>query len=198
MQNSMAQLKIAITGGIGSGKSTVAEIIKNLGYKVFSCDKIAHALYKTDAVKEILVKEFGEEILNSFSRVCRKKLSKTVFKSKTKLKRLNELTHPLIIQDLFGKMNKAKGVVFAEVPLLFECNMQGEFDKIFIVTRPIEDRIDAVVKRSKLKEEEVFERIKNQYNYENLPNIEHTIISNDGDLDNLYQTVKGVLESIEK
>ena len=196
MQNNMAELKIAITGGIGSGKSTVAEIIKNLGYKVFSCDKIAHALYKTDAVKEILVKEFGEGILNSFGRVCRKKLSKTVFKSKPQLKRLNELTHPLIIQDLYDKMNKAKGIVFAEVPLLFECNMQGEFDKVFIVTRPIEDRIDSVIKRSKLSKDEVLARIKNQFNYENLPKIEHTIISNDSDLDSLTDKIRCAIDSI--
>ena len=95
-------------------------------------------------------------------------------------------------------MNKAKGIVFAEVPLLFECNMQGEFDKVFIVTRPIEDRIDGVMKRSKLSKEEVLARIKNQFDYENLPKIEHTIISNDGDLDSLTDKIRCAIEGVEQ
>ncbi len=192
----MATLKIAVTGGIGSGKSTVTEILKDLGYKTFSCDKIAHALYKKDFVKEILVKEFGEEILNSHGRVCRRRLGLTVFKDKEKLKKLNSLTHPIIIDELYKKIDAVKGVAIAEVPLLFECKMENNFDKVLVVTRPLEDRINAVISRDKTNKEKVLDRIKNQIDYENLKNDNHIIISNDASLENLKASVKAVIEKI--
>jgi hypothetical protein len=95
--------------------------------------------------------------------------------------------------------NKAHtGLVFNEVHLLFESGLQGNYDGVIVVYRPLEDRINSVISRSGLPREEVLKRIKNQFNYENFDKTKHTVISNDGVLENLKRRVKEVLIEIEK
>ena len=91
-------IKIAVTGGIGSGKTTVCDIIKEQGYSVISCDEIYNRLLRDKSFLNSLVSEFGH-ILNGDGTLSRKKLSEIVFSDKDKLARLNEITHPEIMKE---------------------------------------------------------------------------------------------------
>ena len=140
--------KIAITGGIGSGKSTVLQYLKEKSYIVFSCDEIYRDLSNTYEFIEKLKKLFPDAIVDG--KLDRKKLSNIVFKDKEELLKLNRLTHPLIMEKLLYEMEKASsGVVFAEVPLLFEGNYQTKFDYVIVVVRDLNDRIEAIKLRDK-------------------------------------------------
>lgn len=161
--------KIAITGGIGSGKSCVLEEIKKHGYEGFSCDEI----YK----EVIRQKEYVEKIKDVFPSVVkngkdgegidRKELSRIVFQDEEALKQLNEIAHPLIMSALERKMNAAQGeYVFAEVPLLFEGNYQDIFDRVIVVLRDKKLRIEAIVRRDGVETREAELRIERQFDYE--------------------------------
>lgn len=183
---------VAVTGGIGCGKSAVIDIIKNLGYTVLSADKEYSLLLSdrnfVDKVHEIAGVKGGETL-------DRKAVSNAVFSSAEKLKNLNEFTHKKVYKQLFLK-SKGKGLVFHEVPLLFESGYQNSYDKVLVVTRNLEDRITSVIKRSNLTKEEVLKRIQNQFNYENLDKIKHTVINNDGSFEDLAVKVKAVIDEI--
>ena len=161
--------KIAITGGIGSGKSCVLEEIKKHGYEGFSCDEI----YK----EVIRQKEYVEKIKDVFPSVVkngkdgegidRKELSRIVFQDEGALKQLNEIAHPLIMSALERKMNAAQGeYVFAEVPLLFEGNYQDIFDRVIVVLRDKKLRVEAIVRRDGVETREAELRIERQFDYE--------------------------------
>lgn len=157
--------KIAITGGIGSGKSTVARILKDAGYTVYSCDEI----YR-DVINQ---KEYIEQVQQAFSGVVEngainiQKLSKIVFNDKEKRERLNAMAHPKIMQALNEKMDKEKSeLVFAEVPLLFEGGYENDFDERIVIMRPLDEKIVSVCKRDKTDRERVLSRIQSQLNYE--------------------------------
>ena len=157
--------KIAITGGIGSGKSTVARILKDAGYPVYSCDEI----YR-DVINQ---KEYIEQFQQAFSGVVEngainiQKLSKIVFNDKEKRERLNAMAHPKIMQALNEKMDKEKSeLVFAEVPLLFEGGYENDFDQRIVIMRPLDEKIVSVCKRDKTDRERVLSRIQSQLNYE--------------------------------
>lgn len=189
----MRDLIIAVTGGIGSGKSTVIRELKNLGFPVVSADETYSELLGD--------KEFVKGIhlsvgLNSSSPVLeREKVSAIVFESPEKLKALDDFTHKKIVEKMFEK-TKGKGVCFHEVPLLFEGGFEKLYEKVIVVYRPIEDRINSVIKRSGLTRQEIEKRIKNQYDYENLDNTSHTVIINDGNEEILSRKVKAVVDEI--
>ena len=194
----MNKLKVAVTGGIGSGKSTVIDIISSLGYPTLSADKITRDLYNEKPVILGLVSIFGKDILKE-DKIDKDALSKIVFSNKEKLSLLNDFFHPIIIKKLFKEMEVLDSkIVFAEVPLLFECNLQREFDEVLIIMRDEDKRIDSVALRDNTTREKVVARIKNQINYENLSPFAHTYIYNDGDLSSLINKVKKEIERLEK
>ena len=130
----MAKIKVAITGGIGSGKSTALSYLKELGYPVFSCDEIYKEVISS---KEYIdkIKEFFPEAV-THGCIERKILSEIVFNDPEKRALLNGISHPLIMQKLYEQMDTSENeLVFAEVPLLFEGGFENEFDHVIVILR---------------------------------------------------------------
>ncbi|MBQ8657640.1 MAG: dephospho-CoA kinase [Clostridia bacterium] len=188
-------MKIAITGGIGSGKSLVGEIIKEKGYPVFSCDEIYNELIKEKEYIEKLKRLFPITVKGG--KIDKKALSDTVFSDDAALAKLNQLAHPMIMERLHKQMHNVDSQkVFAEVPLLFEGNYQSEFDKVIVVTRPLSDRIKAVCLRDGVSEREVENRMAKQYDYDqSLDELieNYIILKNCGDISALRVAVEECL-----
>lgn len=194
-----SNFKIAVTGGIGSGKSTAVDIIKDLGYPVYSCDQITAELYENQKVLKGLKNLFPTAIKGFFKlKADKKEISKIVFNDLDKRKELNDFLMPLILDALFNNLNKENGLVFAEVPLLYETNLQNEFDQVFVITRDMNTRIDSVMKRSNLTKEQVVSRINAQFDYENFTATSEIVITNDGDIENLKAQILNAVETAKK
>lgn len=189
-------IKIAVTGGIGSGKSEVCKIIKNAGYPVFSCDEIYFRLFEEKIFDKDLKNAFGDGIFCG-GRVDRKRLSELVFNDKDKLKKLNEITHPKILSCAFSEMN-GKNLSFLEVPLLFENGFESLFDGVIVVLRDFDERVKSIVKRSTISTNEAILRIKSQFDYDNNSFAKYYVIHNCSNLQYLQTEVERVLRSITK
>ena len=190
--------KIAVTGGIGSGKSTVMKIIAGKGYHIFSCDEIYSQLTSDSDFLNILRHSFGD-ILNSDGTLDRKKLSEIVFNNPAKLAELDKITHPAIYKEMFRMADEAGGICFCEVPLLFESGAESLFDGVIIVMRNEEQRIKSVTARDKLPEQDVKKRISNQFDYNSAVFAMYYVIHNNGDLSELeWQTEKIIKKINEK
>ncbi len=187
----------AITGGIGSGKSLVMKRIKENGFITYSADEIYDNLLKDDNfVCEIYnlleipyVKEQGFD---------RKLVSSVVFNNKEKLNKLNSFTHKKIMDTMLFLSKSSKGLVFNEVPLLFESGLENLYDGVIVVVRDINDRINSVIKRDGKTLSQVEDIIKNQFNYDNISQKKHILIVNDQDVKSLYNKVDKVLSEIIK
>ena len=191
-----SNLKIAITGGIGSGKSTVCKIIKAKGYPVFSCDEIYAELLNDGNLTEDIVKYFGSDILNGGGGIDRKKLASRVFNDGEKLRILNGITHPKIFEEMFTRAENCGGVVFFEVPVLFECGYQNLFDNVIVVLRNRKDRVEYVKIRDNISDKEVENRINKQYDYDNSNFAQYYVIHNCGKIDDLSDIIDKILLKI--
>lgn len=183
--------KIAVTGGIGSGKSAVCALLKKRGLPVFSCDEIYAELTEEPAFLSKLREAFPgcveKDALN------RKKLSALVFSDEKELKKLNEIAHPAIMERLLRRMEQYE-LSFAEVPLLFEGGFEGLFDGVLVLVRDEKKRIAAVSERDGLREEEIRLRIDRQYDYRTLS--EHCVVlKNDGTLEALDAQLAAYLKA---
>lgn len=187
--------KVAITGGIGSGKSTVAKIIKEQGYVVFSCDEIYAELINDRAFLRRLCDNFGE-ILDCNGQLNRVKLSEIVFNDENKLRQLNNITHPAIIKEMFRRADKLNTICFFEVPLLFENGYENYFDETIVVLRELSKRIESVVLRDDLSKDEVKKRINSQFNYNNCDFAKYYVIHNNGDFNALKSKVVDLIKQI--
>ena len=186
---------IAVTGGIGSGKSAVLSIIKGLNYPVFSCDDFTKKAYKNKKVKSFL-KGFCKNCFIGFfkTKIDRKTLAKLVFSSEEKRREFTSVITPVVYDLTMKKVNKLKGVKFVEVPLLFELEKENDFDHVLVVKRKVESRQKAVQKRSNVTEEDFYKIVNSQYDYKDVKNA--LVIENDGDLTALKSKVKDVIEKI--
>ncbi|MEI7589788.1 MAG: dephospho-CoA kinase [Deltaproteobacteria bacterium] len=161
-------LIIGLTGGIGSGKSSVAMVLKEKGAHLIDFDKLAHELEMPEtAVWFRIVREFGDTILTDDGTIDRQKLGKIVFNDRSKLDKLNSIVHPAIIEkweettSAIHKMNN-DAIVIGDVPLLFETKLQRLFDAIILVYCSQETQIQRVISRSGLSRDEVTKRLEAQ------------------------------------
>lgn len=195
-------LKIAITGGIASGKSTVSDYVKELGYLVYDADEIYAELLKNENVVFKICALVGVKPKSADGKVelDRQAVSDKVFSDKGLLDKLNEYTHALVYDEIdkIADGLTEKNVVFFEIPLLFESKRENSFDKVIVVLRDKDQRIKALEKRNGFTVGEAEKRIENQFDYDNFDLTKHTLIYNDGDMSLLKSKVFNVIESIEK
>ncbi len=188
---------VAITGGIGSGKSTALSVILGEGYPVINLDEITKKLYKTASVKKWLKKNFPHSVSGKiFLRVDKSKISKTVFTDKLAHQKLTDYLAEKIFSRGLKEAKKHNGLVFMEVPLLFEKEYQNYFDKVLVVLRNKEDRINSVIARSNLTREQVLERMSFQVDYDGLDLSPYTLIVNDKGEKELKEKVISFINSI--
>ena len=193
----MAKKLIAITGGIGSGKSLALSILKSEGYYTLSSDQITAELYEKRKIKLLLKKMFPFAVKGFFNpKIDRSKISEIVFNNKEKLEQLTATITPLVVAEIQKRAKKVKENLFVEVPILFERGYQNQFDKVIIITRAIEDRINSVKIRSNLSKEQVLDRIKNQFDYENADLSPYFSIQNDGSAEVLKQKLLDAIKNI--
>ena len=196
----MKKKKIAITGGIGSGKSSVANILKELGFSVFSCDEVYKNITQSASYIQKIQEAFPDAIVNNC--IDKQRLAKIVFSNENARKQLNSIAHPLIMEQLFNQMEDCIGdYVFAEVPLLFEEKLEGNFDEIWVIIRDLEGRIQSAMLRDGCDREDVIRRIKAQYDYENSNSIQYfkeinaILIENNKGKSELKQTILSLIHS---
>lgn len=192
MQNS---IKIAVTGGIGSGKSTVCQIIKEHNYPVYSCDEIYKKIFCLPSFVNRIGEEFGDNIVKN-GQIDRTALAETVFNSSEQLKKLNSIAHPIIMAEALKIMDGHK-LSFLEVPLLFENGFESLFGGVIVVLRELESRIESVINRDKSERKKVLLRVKNQLNYEKFDFSEYYVIHNDGNLDFLTAQTLEIIKRIK-
>lgn len=158
-------ITIGITGGIGSGKSTVCKVFKVLDIPVFEADKVAKELMNTNAgLKEQLVRLFGEGIYTPDSVVDRKKLAKIIFNDHLQLEKINALVHPVVRNEFKNWKTKQQTIyIIHEAAILFESGFYKMMDYTILVTAPEKQRIERVLTRDGVSESEVKERISKQW-----------------------------------
>ena len=191
-------LKVGLTGGIGSGKSTVAKIIEAMGYPVFYSDiESKKLLDNNENVIKKLIQQFGAGVYNEHI-IDRKKLAQLVFNDQKNLEIINGIVHPEVrIQfNLWTEKQKVK-LVFNEAAILFETGSYLQFDKNILVVAPEELRIERVMKRDNISLLEVQNRINNQWNDEKKMPLADYIISNDNKRALLIQ-IENVIQDLNK
>lgn len=157
---------IAITGGIGAGKSVVSSIVRALGYPVYDCDNEAKRLMVTSAplvkgIKELL----GDDAYFPDGSLNKAYVSSRIFSNPDLMASVNALVHPAVLRDIERwAIEIDRDECFVETALLHESNMTSIIDSVWTVTAPIETRIARVMKRNSMSEEQVRERISNQSN----------------------------------
>lgn len=197
----MKKIKVAITGGIGSGKSSVAAHLQTLGYPVFSCDAIYQTIYLSEEYQAALSALFPSCVKDGI--VDRKLLANVVFSDKNALEQLNHLSHASIMDRLNRETDGVNAnVVFAEVPLLFEGGFESAFDYVIVVMRDLPNRVDAICYRDNLSKEDAIARIQNQFDYDLaqkegcFASSKYLLLQNDGDLFLLHQKTEDLLSYI--
>lgn len=169
---------IAITGGIGAGKSVVSEILRIMGYPVYDCDSRAKLLMdNSKEIRQRIADDISPKALNPDFSLNRQALSKIVFHQPQKLLKLNEIVHGAVCQD-FTTWAKAQANenVFVETAILYESGFDKFVNEVWEISAPENLRITRVMRRSGLNEEEIRRRI-NAQSTSNNPN--HRIIVND-------------------
>ena len=193
---------IGLTGGIGSGKSTVSQFLAELGAVILDADKIGHELYQPDtATWRELVKTFGSGILAENNTIDRKKLGAIVFSNAAELKQLNAIIHPRITKLLKQRIDdyrrKGTKLIVLDAPVLFEANAKSLVEEVWVVVSDEMNVITRAAARSGLKEEQIRARIRSQFSNEERINRAQVVIHNDGTKADLQKKVKELWEQLK-
>lgn len=184
---------VGLTGGIGSGKSTVAEIFRKLGATIIDADEIAHAITKPNTYSlETITEHFGKEILNSDGTLNRKALRTIIFNNENERKWLEDLLHPIIREAMKSKLATANSVYSVLViPLLTEARLSkfNYIDRICVIDVPENMLIQRVMDRDNISALEVKNILASQASNEDRLKIADDVIHNNNDLESLKQQV---------
>ncbi len=184
-------LTIGLTGGIGSGKSTVSKFLAELGAPVIDADKVGHAIYQPDGpAYQEMIDAFGRDILAPDGAIDRKKLGPIVFGDPAALKRLNAIVHPKMfarMREMVAAM-RAQGErkpIVIEAAILIEANWQPLFDEIWLVIASKERVIERVERDRGMKPEQTEARIRAQLSDDERRRHASLVVTNDGTLEEL-------------
>jgi len=189
-------ITVGLTGGIGSGKSAVTAILRELGAPIVDADKVGHEIYQPGApAYDDLVAAFGEQVLAADKTIDRRKLGGIVFADAAALKRLNSIVHPkmfLRMRELIAGM-RAKGEklpIVVEAAILIEANWQPLFTEIWLVIAPRESVLSRLERDRGMNADQTQSRLKSQLSDQARRQQASVVIENDGTLDDLRAKVR--------
>ena len=200
---------IGLTGGIGTGKSTVSQILQEKKFPVIDLDTISHEVIKIPKVIEKIVENFGKEVLensgnfeneNNAIRISREKLGKIIFENKEKRLLLNSIMHPEILHTMreqISKYKKNNKIIFVEIQLLFEVQWEKEFDYILLISAKKSTQIRRILERDKRSEIDALNIINSQLSLDEKKKRSDFVIENDGNIEELKEKIDKFLEYLE-
>jgi len=185
-------IKVAITGNIGSGKSTACQVFETLGIPIFYGDQEAKNLYQDPGVILLVKQAFGEEFFDLKNQLIKSKLASLIFQDSKALQMINEIIHPRLMQRYSSWSGQYAGHSYTllEAAVIFENGLQGYFDKIINVSAPIELRIKRIMKRDKLSRRQIENRISKQWPDEKKNKLADFIILSDNKRFMIPQVIK--------
>lgn len=186
---------IAITGGIGVGKSIIIDELKKLGANTIKTDEINNELLSQPHYIKLINEEFPGIVENG--QINRLKLKELIFNDESMRLKLNGIAHPLIIQQIIKESNKFD-LLFVEIPLLYESNAKDIFDQIWFVKSGYEDRLSRVMKRDGLSSSFTSRIILAQAEEDNCEHIADYIINNDKDITHIKSLIKELWDKLSK
>lgn len=191
---------LAVTGNIASGKTFVAELLRDKGCALVNADKVGHTLYDANPglVREV-ARAFGDDILRHDGTLDRARLGVIVFGSATALKTLNALVHPHLLTAIREEVAAARRVmnrVIVDAALIYEWGIQDEFDHVILVTAPEPLRVERLMARSGLNHEDALARIRSQMPEEEKRRLAEIVIENAGSEEALETKVDEVWKKL--
>ncbi|MBM3941433.1 MAG: dephospho-CoA kinase [SAR202 cluster bacterium] len=188
-------LVIGLTGGIGTGKSQVAQLLGRLGAVVISADQVGHEAYRPNSkIWREVVAAFGKDILQPSGEIDRKKLGAVVFSDPKRLEQLNRIMHPRMAQMVADRIQalreKGAAVVVVEAALLFEAGWNSLVDEVWVTDSPEGVIVSRLQSRNGLSEAEARKRIASQMNREEKIAQADVVVDNSRNLDALERTVQ--------
>ncbi len=191
-------ITVGLTGGIGSGKSTIAKMFEELGVAVYYADDEAKRLMNSSQqIREKLIKEFGKESYKN-GNLNRAFLAEIIFNDKEKLLKINSIVHPEVDKHFKNWVKDQNGdFVIQENAILFENNKQNDFDYIITVTAPKDLRIERIIKRDRIDKNQIISRMNNQLDDAKKIESADFVISNI-DLDQSRVQVKKIFHELIK
>ena len=192
---------IGLTGGIGSGKSTVSQVLAELGAVILDADKVGHEVFKpnTEAWHEV-VAAFGKQILTPSGEIDRKKLGEIVFSKPESLSRLNQIMHPRMYGMVKAQIEEYRrqgvAVVVLEAVVLIEANWTSLVDEVWVTVAPQAMVLKRLKEQRGLEEEQTLARIRSQLSSEERIKHADVVINNDCSLDELRAKVRELWERL--
>ena len=179
-------LKVGLTGGLGSGKSTASKFFKSLGAYILDADSTAKNLIdKSEDVKNEIIKEFGTDIMEANSNVDKTKLARVAFQDEEHQQRLNYVVHPHIhnaIDKCFNEIHDQNNykLFIVDAALIYESGYDAHLDYVIVVTAQLKHRMERALNRNTLSRDEILKRIDFQWPEEEKTSLADFVIHNDG------------------
>ena len=193
------KMVIGITGGIASGKSNVCNVIKELGYPIISCDEITKQDYQIGGkIYNVVLERFGNEYLKDDNTIDRKKLAKLIFNNKSAKMLLDSITHPIIKDELLNEISKYNdGLIFVEIPLLYEAKFDSICDKVICVFLSQKYQVERLMEREGIDEDYALAKIHSQMDLYMKKSLADYVINSKGNFDETRQQVIDVINNIK-
>ena len=195
-------LKVGLTGGIGSGKSTASRYFESLGAFVLDADEEAKKLITSnETVQHELISEFGTDIIDGTGRVDKNKLSRVAFQDEDHQQRLNSVVHPYIFNLIDKEFNrvfndKKHGVFIVDAALIYETGFDAHLDYVIVVTAHLKNRMERALGRKTLSREEILKRVGFQWPEEEKVNMADFVVHNDGTEAKLQKNIESLIKKL--
>ncbi|MDE0587133.1 MAG: dephospho-CoA kinase [Candidatus Marinimicrobia bacterium] len=195
-------LKVGLTGGIGSGKSTASRYFESLGAFVLDADEEVKSLITSnETVQYELISEFGTDIIDGTGRVNKKKLARIAFQDEDHQQRLNSVVHPYIFNLIDKEFNrvfndKKHGVFIVDAALIYETGFDAHLDYVIVVTAHLKNRMERALGRETLSREEILKRVGFQWPEEEKVNMADFVVHNDGTEAELQKKIESLIKKL--
>ena len=182
---------VGLTGGIGSGKSSAANIFKEFGIDCIDADNVAkNILDLNENARKLFINEFGDKYIDKDNKINREILREDIFNDKSKIKKLESIIHPIVREEIFEFIQKSESIyTIIDVPLIFETKSEDFYNKIVVVDCDTNTQILRAAQRDNQTEESILKIISNQATREDRFSIADYVINNDSSYGNLKKEV---------